>query len=91
MENLISNLVRRYELGSLTRRELIQSLAMLTAATGTASAAGFRASSIDHVSVAHSLMMSDAIDLPHPASSEGADDLVWPQFRSQGKAHSSSH
>jgi catechol 2,3-dioxygenase-like lactoylglutathione lyase family enzyme len=51
MENLISNLVRRYELGSLTRRELIQSLAMLTAATGTASAAGFRASSIDHVSV----------------------------------------
>src|SRR6266566_6985424 len=28
-----------------------------------------------------------AIDLPHPASSEGAHDLVWPQFRSQGKAH----
>ncbi len=52
MENVISNLVRRYELGSLTRRELIQSLAMLTAATGTASAAGFQASSIDHVSIA---------------------------------------
>ncbi len=51
MENLISNLVRRYEFGSLTRRELIQSLAMLTAATGTASAAGFQASSIDHVSI----------------------------------------
>src|SRR5207245_6918489 len=28
-----------------------------------------------------------AVHLAHPASSEGAHDLVWPQFRSQGKAH----
>jgi len=51
MENTISTLLKRYELGSLTRRELIQSLVMLATATSTASASGFEASSIDHVSI----------------------------------------
>jgi catechol 2,3-dioxygenase-like lactoylglutathione lyase family enzyme len=51
LENTISTLLKRYELGSLTRRELIQSLVMLATATSTASATGFRGSSIDHVSV----------------------------------------
>lgn len=51
MENTISSLLRRCETGSLTRRELIQSLVMLAGLASTASAAGFQASSIDHVSV----------------------------------------
>ena len=56
METIISNLLKRFERGALTRRELIQGLAMLTAATGPASAAGlqesgFKAATIDHVSI----------------------------------------
>jgi len=56
MEAVISNLLNRFERGALTRRELIQGLAMLTAAGGTASAArlqdaGLKASKIDHVSI----------------------------------------
>jgi catechol 2,3-dioxygenase-like lactoylglutathione lyase family enzyme len=53
MEHLISNLLGRYEKGSLTRRELIQGLAMLTVASGTLSAAdtGFAAATINHVSI----------------------------------------
>lgn len=51
MENLICNLLEGYEQGALTRRQLVQRLLVLTVATGTASAAGFQASSIDHVSV----------------------------------------
>ena len=56
METIISNLLKRFESGALTRRELIQSLAMLTAASGTASAAafqdrGFKATTIDHISI----------------------------------------
>ena len=53
MENFICNLLTGYEQGALTRRELVQRLLMLTVAAGTASAsaAGFQASSIDHVSV----------------------------------------
>ena len=47
METIISNLVTRFEKGALTRRELIQGLAMLTAAGGTAVAglqeSGFKA------------------------------------------------
>jgi len=39
MEHVISSLLGRYESGTLTRRELIQGLAMLTVAGGTASAA----------------------------------------------------
>ncbi len=53
MENIISILLGRYESGALTRRELIQGLAMLTVAGGTASAqdAGFHAATINHVSI----------------------------------------
>jgi catechol 2,3-dioxygenase-like lactoylglutathione lyase family enzyme len=55
METVISNLVTRFEKGALTRRELIQGLAMLTAASGTAVAglqdSGFKGVKIDHVSI----------------------------------------
>ena len=50
---LISDLVDGYERGRVTRRELIQALAMLAAAGAgaTASAAPLRSGSINHVSV----------------------------------------
>ena len=56
MEALISNLVSRFERGVLTRRELVQGLAMLAAASGTAADgqaqdAGMKAAKIDHVSI----------------------------------------
>src|SRR5437899_12351816 len=53
MEHVISSLLGRYESGTLTRRELIQGLAILTVAGGMASAAdtGFQASTINHVSI----------------------------------------
>jgi catechol 2,3-dioxygenase-like lactoylglutathione lyase family enzyme len=55
MEAIISSLLNRFEKGSLSRRGLIQSLAMLTAA-GTASEvqgqdAGIKGVKIDHVSI----------------------------------------
>jgi hypothetical protein len=39
VEHLISNLLRRYEGGALTRRELVQGLAMLAVASGATSRA----------------------------------------------------
>jgi len=56
VEHVISSLLGRYEGGTLTRRDLIQGLAMLTVAGGRASAAspedtGFRAATINHVSI----------------------------------------
>jgi catechol 2,3-dioxygenase-like lactoylglutathione lyase family enzyme len=56
MQAMISSLVNRFESGALTRRELIQGLSMLTAASGTASIAhaqdaAIKAVKIDHVSV----------------------------------------
>jgi catechol 2,3-dioxygenase-like lactoylglutathione lyase family enzyme len=54
MDSVISNLLRRFEKGSLSRRELVQGLALL-AAGGTAASAqdvtSFKAANIDHVSV----------------------------------------
>lgn len=53
MEAIISNLLDRFERGALTRRGLIQGLAMLTVA-GTASDAqdsGIKGAKIDHVSI----------------------------------------
>src|SRR5262249_44962479 len=54
MESIISNLLSRFEKGSLSRRELVQGLAML-AASGTAASAqediNFKAANIDHVSI----------------------------------------
>ncbi len=54
METIISDLVTRFEKGSLSRRELVRGLAML-AASGTAAAAqedlDFKSANIDHVSI----------------------------------------
>jgi catechol 2,3-dioxygenase-like lactoylglutathione lyase family enzyme len=61
MEAMISSLVSRYESGALTRRGLIQGLAMLAAAGGTASTLGaqdaLKGTKIDHISI-------QAADLP---------------------------
>jgi catechol-2,3-dioxygenase len=56
METVISNLVKKFENGALSRRELIQSLVAVTAAsTGAAVAAfqqtPFKSTRIDHISV----------------------------------------
>jgi catechol 2,3-dioxygenase-like lactoylglutathione lyase family enzyme len=57
MESLISSLVTRFEQGSLSRRDLVQGLALL-AASGTATRAqdaitqnDFKSADIDHVSI----------------------------------------
>lgn len=55
MEPIISDLVSRFEKGTLSRRDLVQGLAML-AASGTAAAAAqqeldFKTANIDHVSM----------------------------------------
>jgi catechol 2,3-dioxygenase-like lactoylglutathione lyase family enzyme len=54
MEPIISNLLARFEKGSLSRRELVSGLAML-AASGTAAAAqediDFKRANIDHISI----------------------------------------
>jgi len=56
MEAMISSLVNRFERGALTRRELVQGLAVLAAANGAASVAqgqdaGIKGAKIDHVSI----------------------------------------
>ena len=56
METIIANLLNHFEKGTLTRRGLVQGLAMLTAAAGTASQAqvapaGIKAAKIDHMSI----------------------------------------
>jgi catechol 2,3-dioxygenase-like lactoylglutathione lyase family enzyme len=51
MEQVISNLVTRFERGRLSRRELIQALAMVAGAGTMASAASLKPGSINHVSV----------------------------------------
>jgi catechol 2,3-dioxygenase-like lactoylglutathione lyase family enzyme len=56
MEAIISNLVKRFEKGMLSRRDLVQNLAMLAAAGGWAADAaaqttGLKAAKIDHVSI----------------------------------------
>jgi catechol 2,3-dioxygenase-like lactoylglutathione lyase family enzyme len=56
MEAMILSLVKRFELGALSRRELVQGLAMLTAAGGAASQVQaqdltMKAAKIDHVSI----------------------------------------
>ncbi|HUI78145.1 MAG TPA: VOC family protein [Bryobacteraceae bacterium] len=56
MEAMISSLVDRFERGTLSRRDLVQGLAMLTAAGGAASTAqaqesGIKGTKIDHISI----------------------------------------
>lgn len=51
MITTISKLLETYENGKLSRRELVQGLALLAGTASTASAAGFQGSSINHVSL----------------------------------------
>ena len=51
MEPVISDLVGRFERGTLTRRELIGALALLAGGAAAAPAATLRSASINHVSV----------------------------------------
>ena len=64
MEAIINGLLQRFETGSLTRRQLIQGLAMLATAgmpAGTqAQARGFQGASISHVSLSVSDLQRSA-------------------------------
>ena len=51
MKLAISNLLKSYEERNLSRRQLVEGLALLAVATETASAAGFQGSSIHHLSL----------------------------------------
>ena len=51
MKSTISKLLATYENGKLSRRDLVQGLALLAAGSGTMSAAGFQGNSINHVSL----------------------------------------
>ena len=56
METVISNLLKQFEKGVLSRRELVQSLVAVTAAGGAGSAAAlqqtpFKSTRIDHISI----------------------------------------
>jgi predicted enzyme related to lactoylglutathione lyase len=54
MEAMISNLLSRFEKGALTRRELVQGLALLAAgaeATAQAQAPALKATKVDHMSI----------------------------------------
>lgn len=54
MESMVADLVSRFERGALTRRQLIQAVSMLVAATpapAAAQAPGLQSTGIDHVSV----------------------------------------
>jgi len=52
MTSAMSKLLETYENGRLSRRELVQGLALLAASSSTASAAGFQGNTINHVSLA---------------------------------------
>jgi catechol 2,3-dioxygenase-like lactoylglutathione lyase family enzyme len=51
MTNWISKLLEAYEKGKLSRRQLVQGLALLAAGSSAAEAAGFQGNSINHVSL----------------------------------------
>jgi catechol-2,3-dioxygenase len=51
MNSTISKLLATYENGKLSRRDLVQGLALLAAGSGTLSAAGIQGNSINHVSL----------------------------------------
>ena len=51
MKNTISKLLEAYEKGKMSRRTLIQGLAVLAAGSTAAEAAGFQGSSINHISM----------------------------------------
>ena len=51
MKNTISKLLQTYENGKLSRRDLVQGLALLAAGAGTAAAAGFQGNTLNHISI----------------------------------------
>jgi catechol 2,3-dioxygenase-like lactoylglutathione lyase family enzyme len=51
MTDTISKLLASYDKGGLSRRDLVQGLALLAAGAGTAQAAPFNVSSVNHISV----------------------------------------
>ena len=51
MKSTISKLLHAYESGKMSRRDLVQGLALLAAGSETASAAGFQGDSINHLSL----------------------------------------
>jgi catechol 2,3-dioxygenase-like lactoylglutathione lyase family enzyme len=51
MKSTISKLLETYENGKMSRRDLVQGLALLAAGAETMSAAGFQGNSINHVSL----------------------------------------
>jgi len=51
MKAAISKLLEAYENGTMSRRVLVQGLALLAAGSGVAEAAGFQGNSINHVSM----------------------------------------
>src|SRR5580704_8462982 len=51
MTSTISKLLASYENGKLSRRDLVQGLALLAAGSEAMSAAGFQGNSINHVSL----------------------------------------
>ena len=60
MENTVSTLLSQYERGKMSRRELVQGLALLALTGSVASAAGFKAGTINHVSLQVSDMKKSA-------------------------------
>ncbi len=60
MEAIISRLLSRFERGSITRRDLVQGLAMLAAAGGSESAAQAQSAAVQGVKIDHvSIQVSD--------------------------------
>src|SRR5262249_57247099 len=51
MKATISRLLEAYENGKMSRRQLIQGLALLAASSSTAGGAGFQGNNINHVSL----------------------------------------
>ena len=51
MEQVINNLLGRYERGALSRRDLVGALAVVALTNQSASAAGFESSTLNHVSI----------------------------------------
>jgi catechol 2,3-dioxygenase-like lactoylglutathione lyase family enzyme len=51
MKRTISRLLEAYENGKMSRRDLVQGLALLAATAETASAAGFQGNSVNHISL----------------------------------------
>ena len=51
MTNTISRLLEAYEKGKMSRRQLVQGLALLAAGSSAAQAAGFQGNSVNHISL----------------------------------------